>query len=105
MAEERLLSMLLAHEELRKIYLPRLEASDTADLATASIFRALIKLSEAGSEISFDSLSEETAGDSLNTDVLPRLIMKEGGEAFDETLANGERWFSNLRFMKLHPRI
>src|SRR5436853_1190253 len=76
-AEEKLLGLLLAHEELRKIFLPRLEASDTDDLATASIFRALIKLSEAGNEINFDSLSEETAGDSPATDVLPRLMMNE----------------------------
>ncbi|PYS64890.1 MAG: hypothetical protein DMF74_05520, partial [Acidobacteria bacterium] len=104
-AEERLLGLLLAHEELRKIFLPRLEASDTADLATASIFRALIKLSEAGSEISFDSLSEETAGDSLATDVLPRLIMNEVAEPFDESLATAESCLSTLRLMKLDRRI
>ena len=104
-AEEKLLGLLLAHEELRKIFLPRLEASDTADLATASIFRALIKLSEAGSEISFDSLSEETAGDSLATDVLPRLIMNEVAEPFDESLATAESCLSTLRLMKLDRRI
>ena len=104
-AEERLLGLLLAHEELRKIFLPRLEASDTADLATASIFRALIKLSEAGSEISFDSLSEETAGDSLATDVLPRLIMNEVAEPFDESLATAESCLSTLRLMKVDRRI
>src|SRR2546427_6525796 len=104
-AEEKLLGLLLAHEELRKIFLPRLEASDTDDLATASIFRALIKLSETESEISFDSLSEETAGDSLATDVLPRLIMNEVAEPFDESLATAESCLSTLRLMKLDRRI
>ncbi len=104
-AEEKLLGLLLAHEELRKIFLPRLEASDTDDLATASIFRALIKLSEAGSEISFDSLSEETAADSLATDVLPRLIMNAVAEPFDESLATAESCLSTLRLMKVDRRI
>jgi len=104
-AEEKLLGLLLAHEELRKIFLPRLEASDTDDLATASIFRALIKLSEAGSEISFDSLSEETAADSLATDVLPRLLMNEVAEPFDESLATAESCLSTLRLMKVDRRI
>src|SRR5437764_6357486 len=104
-AEEKLLGLLLAHEELRRIFLPRLEASDTDDLATASIFRALIKLSEAGSEISFDSLSEETAADSLATDVLPRLLMNEVAEPFDESLATAESCLSTLRLMKVDRRI
>src|SRR5438105_11004717 len=77
-AEEKLLGLLMAHEELRKIVLPRLEALDTDDLATAAIFRALIKLSDAGSELNFASLSEETAGGSA-ADVVPRLILNECG--------------------------
>ena len=104
-AEEKLLGLLMAHEELRKIVLPRLEALDTDDLATAPIFRALIKLSDAGSEINFDSLSEETTGDSLATDVLPRLIMNEVAEPFDESLATAESCLSTLRLMKLDRRI
>ena len=58
-AEERLLQLLLASEELRKIVLPRLEPADYEELATAGIFKALRKLNEAGSEINFDSLSQE----------------------------------------------
>ena len=104
-AEEKLLGLLMAHEELRKIVLPRLEALDTDDLATAPIFRALIKLSDAGSEINFDSLSEETTGDSLATDVLPRLIMNEVAEPFDESLATAESCLSTLRLMKVDRRI
>ncbi len=104
-AEEKLLGLLMAHEELRKIVLPRLEALDTDDLATAPIFRALIKLSDAGSEINFDSLSEETAGGSAATDVLPRLIMNESAESFDESLATAESCLSTLRLMKLDRRI
>src|SRR6266550_1972920 len=57
-AEEKLLALVLANEELRKIILPRLENGDYADLATAQIFRALVKLDQKQSEINFDSLSE-----------------------------------------------
>src|SRR5438067_5496813 len=56
-AEHKLLELLLANEELRKIILPRLDKSDYEGLATASILSALAKLDEQESEISFDSLS------------------------------------------------
>src|SRR5438876_2098853 len=104
-AEEKLLGLLMAHEESRKIVLARLEALDTDDLATAPIFRALIKLSDAGREINFDSLIEETAGGSAATDVLPRLIMNESAESFDESLATAESCLSTLHLMKLDRRI
>src|SRR6266850_2404990 len=40
-AEQRLLELLLTHEDLRRTFLPRLELEDFADLPTAAIFRAL----------------------------------------------------------------
>src|SRR2546428_10900149 len=43
-AEERLLQLLLANKELRKIVLPRLETTDYENLASATIFRALVSL-------------------------------------------------------------
>ena len=104
-AEEKLLALLLSYEELRKIFLPRLEESDTDGLATSPIFRALIKLDAAGSEINFDSLSEETAGDSSLTELLPRLILNESPESFDESLATAESCLNTLRLMKLDRRI
>src|SRR2546423_12462975 len=57
-AEEKLLGLLVADDELRNIILPRLEPDDYAGLATAAIFRALKKLSEDDKAISFDSLNE-----------------------------------------------
>jgi len=104
-AEEKLLQLLLANEELRKIILPRLAATGYEDLATASVFRALIKLDQDGSEINFDSVSEETASDSLAAGLLPRLIMDEVAESFDESMAAADSCLDALRLMKIDRRI
>src|SRR6266481_304086 len=89
-AEEKLLALLLANEELRKIILPRLENGDYEDLATARVFRALVKLDQEDSEIGFDSLSEATADDPQASELLARLMMEEQTESFDDSLALAE---------------
>ena len=78
-AEQKLLELLLASEELRKIVLPRLEPSDYEGIATAPIFRALVKLNEDEGEVSFDSLSAETPDDRCDGRVVG---------AFDDRRAN-----------------
>src|SRR4029077_8774140 len=62
-AEEKLLQLLLANQELRGIFVPRVELADYENLALASIFRALINLDQTGRAIGSDSLSAATAGD------------------------------------------
>src|SRR5436190_12758838 len=52
-AEERLLELLLANQELRKIILPKLEPADYEGLASAEISRALVSLDREGKEIGF----------------------------------------------------
>ncbi|HVS20447.1 MAG TPA: hypothetical protein VHD88_01300, partial [Pyrinomonadaceae bacterium] len=104
-AEERLLELLLASEELRKIVLPRLETGDYEDLATAPIFRALVKIDEKGSEVNFDSLTQETADESIVAELLPRLMVTEQLETFDESLAAADSCLNALRLMKLNRRI
>lgn len=104
-AEGKLLGLLLANEELRKIVLPRLEMSDYEDLATAPIFRGLIKLDEDESEVSFDSLSEAMAGDPRSSEILARLMIAEQTESFDEALAQANSCLNALRLMKLDRHI
>ena len=104
-AEEKLLQLLLANEELRKIVLPRLDVTDYEELATASIFRALVKLDEDGSGINFDSVSQETAVDSVTADLLPRLLMNESAESFDESMTTADSCLDALRLMKIDRRI
>lgn len=104
-AEGKLLGLLLANEELRKIVLPRLEASDYEDLATAAIFRGLIKLDEDESEVSFDSLTEASAGDPQSSELLARLMIAEQTESFDEALAQADSCVNAMRLMKLDRHI
>jgi DNA primase len=105
-AEERLLELLLANEELRKIILPRLESADYEDLATAPIFRALVSLDKEDQEVGFDSLSEATADDSQAGELLARLLMTDTTtESFDESQAAADSCLDALRLMKLDRHI
>src|SRR5713226_7379689 len=104
-AEEKLLSLLLANEELRKIVLPRLENEDYAGLATSQVFGALVKLDQEEGEVGFDSLSEATADDPSASELLARLMMNEQAESFDESVAQAEACLDALRLMKLDRRI
>ncbi len=104
-AEERLLELLLANQELRKIILPKLEPADYEGLASAMIFRTLISLVAADKEIGFDSLSSQTADDPRASELLARLMMTETSEAFDESIAAAESCLNALRLMKLDRHI
>src|SRR5882762_2720830 len=103
--EEKLLALLLANEELRKIMLPRLELTDYEGLATAAIFRAVISLGKEDREIGFDSLSQATADDPQASELLARLMMTESAESFDEILAAADSCLNALRLMKWDRRI
>jgi DNA primase len=104
-AEEKLLGLLLASDELRNIILARLDGADYDGLATADIFRALTALGKEDKEISFDSLSEATADNSTAAEFLPRLMMNETAESFDESLADANSCLDALRLMKLDREI
>ena len=104
-AEQRLLGLLLANKELRKIVLPRLETTDYDSLASGTIFRALVSLDEADQEVGFDSLSSATAEDPAANELLARLMMTESLESFDESLAAADSCLNALRLMKLDRHI
>jgi DNA primase len=104
-AEEKLLGLLVASDELRNIILPRLEPTDYEALATSPIFRAIAALGKEDKEISFDSLSEATADNSMAAEFLPRLMMSEPAESFDESLADANSCLNALRLLKLDRDI
>ena len=104
-AEEKLLGLLVANDELRHIILPRLEPSDYEGLATADIFGALQKLGKDEREITFESLSEATAGNEGAAIILPRILINEPAESFDESLADANSCLDALRLMKLDREI
>lgn len=104
-AEEQLLELLLASEELRKIVLPRLETSDYEGLTTASLFAGLVKLNDDEREVSFDSLSVETADNPSAGLLLARLMLSEPIENFDEALTQADSCLNALRLMKIDREI
>src|SRR5256714_12308614 len=104
-AEHKLLELLLANEELRKIILPRLDKSDYEGLATAAILSTLAKLDEQEREISFDSLSSAMADDAPANELLARLMITEEVESFDDALAQANSCLNALRLMKLDRHI
>jgi DNA primase len=103
-AEERLLSLLFADEDLRHGVLPMLQSEDYEDLATAPIFRALLEIERENTEIDFDSLSVKIAADALSTALLPMLLMSESLHASNEHYAPEECIYT-FRLMKLQHRI
>ena len=96
---------MLASDELRNIILPRLEPRDYEGLATAPIFQSLKELGADDKEISFESLSEATADNSITAEVLPRLMINAAAESFDESLADANSCLDALRLIKLDRDI
>ena len=103
-AEQRLLGVLFADEELRRQILPMLLDEDYEDLPTAAIFRALRQLEQEHRKIDFESLSERTEGDTLATRLLPMLLMSESLHAANEHYAAAE-CVQTFRLMKINHRI
>src|SRR5215831_6991524 len=104
-AEEKLLGLLVANDELRKIILPRLEPPVYEGLATAAIFRALKQPGAEEKEITFEALSEAIADDRGAAEILPRILINEPAESFDESLADANSCLDALRLMKLDRDI
>ncbi len=108
-AEQKLLELLFADEELRRTVTGRLEEADYEDLPTASVFRALVEIEREGGTVDFATLSAKTEGDAVAADLVPLLLMSEAtraeGEAVDDTLAVAESCLSTLRLMAVDRRI
>lgn len=75
-AEQTLLEMLLADEELRGVVLPKLEPGDYDGLPTAPVFRAIVEGQREGLVIDFNFLSKKTEADPIS-ELLPSLLMTE----------------------------
>jgi DNA primase len=100
-AEEQLLELLLGNEDVRAIILARVKDAGYEELATAAIFRALFEVSEKKGEVTFDTLSEHLADDPKALELLPRLMMKERIESFDEALAIAEKCLNTIEMVRL----
>ena len=107
-AEQRLLELLLANEKLRTDFLPLLQKSDYEELASASIFKALIEIEEQGVEPDFEVLTQKVEGDTTAQELLPMLLMgglgpQEEKEA-DLRIAV-EKCLNALRIVNIDRRI
>ncbi|HKZ01984.1 MAG TPA: DnaB-like helicase N-terminal domain-containing protein, partial [Pyrinomonadaceae bacterium] len=105
-AEKQLLELLLADAELRHGILARLSAADYEDLSTASLFRALIAMEEAGLDPDFETLSQKLEGDPAAAELLPALLMNEPLQEKDvERQLAAERCLDALRLLIVDRRI
>ena len=103
-AEQRLLGLLLADSNLRREVLPMLREEDYEDLATASLFKALLELERDGVEIDFDSLTHKTDGDEFAGKLIPLFLMDSSLHASNEHYVAGE-CVATFRLMKVEQRI
>jgi DNA primase len=104
-AEQDLLELLLHDADLRAAVLPTLEPSDYEHLASAEIFRALIKAHAGGNDITVEKL-QEIMGES---DLLGALLLSEPAraedEALDDYLSKAENCVVSLRQMAIDRRL
>ena len=109
-AEQKLLGLFFANEDLRNEVLPSLQRSDYEDLATASIFTALIELNAEGLDPNLDVLMQKTEGDSVSQELLPMLLISNEGDG-SENENDGDlrvavsRCLDALRLVNIDRRI
>jgi DNA primase len=104
-AEERLLELVLANPELRKIILPRLETADYEHLASAPVFRALVGLDKDDQEVGFDTISVAIGEDAQAEELLARLMMTETTESFDELMAAADKSLKAIKLLNIERAI
>jgi DNA primase len=103
-AEQRLLGLLFADENLRREVLSMLKEEDYEDLATAPIFKALFELERDGADIDFETLSLKTEGDEFAAKMIPMVLMNSSLHGSNEHYV-AEECVSTFRLMKVDQRI
>jgi DNA primase len=107
-AEQRLLELLLANENLRREILPSLEKADYEELATATIFSALIEIDAQGDEPNLDAIMQKTEGDPEAQELVPMLLMGSITPEDDkdsDLRVTVERCLDALRLVNIDRRI
>jgi hypothetical protein len=106
--ERQLLELLLANGEVRRAIVPNLNADDYIELATASIFTAIINVERDGGEPDFHALSDLLEIESERA-LLPTLLMSDlawaGAEDFDTLFKKATEALSSLRRKQLEKRL
>ena len=106
--ERELLELLLASAEVRRAIVPNLNHDDYIELATASIFTAIINIEREDGEPDFQTLGELIEGDSERA-LLPMLLMADlawtGGEDFETLFKKATEALTSLRLKQLEKRL
>jgi DNA primase len=103
-AEQRLLGLLFADENLRRKVLPMLSEEDYEYLPTAPLFKALIELDREGSVIDFDTVNAKTEGDEFIEKMIPMILLNSSLHGSNEHYV-AEECISTFRLMKIEHRI
>jgi DNA primase len=103
-AEQRLLGLLFADENLRRKVLAMLREEDYEDLPTAPLFKALIELDREGSTIDFDTVTAKTEGDDSVQRMIPMVLLNSSLHGSNEHYVP-EECVSTFRLMKIDHRI
>jgi len=110
-AEQRLLELLFAKEDLREAILAMLEPSDYEDLMTAEIFKAFIELTQNGESVDFESLRTKANADDSISDVIASLLFDDSAKwdsrelhAANQRLTPEECVFG-FRIMKIQDQL
>jgi len=107
-AEKQLLELMLADADVRRAMVASLQDEDYAELATAAIFAAIIKLELQGSEIEFNQLSELIESEA-EREMLPMLMMSDlswtGGDEFEIFMKKATEALSSLRRRRFERRL
>src|SRR5262249_5980618 len=108
-AEERLLELMFADDDIRQAVLPRLSHEDFWELPTARIFQALLEVERASETIDFENMSRRLEGDAVATAMLPMLLIGDssasGSEERSVRVTVAERCLETLRLMRVDRRI
>ena len=106
--EQQLLELLLANSEVRRAMIPNLNPIDYGDLATASIFDAVVAIESDGLDPDFQTLSERLESD-FERALLPSLLMSDlawaGGDDFDTLFKKATEAVASLRRKQLEKRL
>ena len=109
MVETKLLGLLCHDAELCGVIVPRLEPADYEELPTASIFRAVVELTNNGTVADAATLQTWLAEDRAAQELLPALLAQEpariAGDALDDILADAENCLLTLRRMMAERRL
>ena len=109
LAERKLLTLLVNDQELCAVVAPRLETQDYENLPTATIFQAVVELTNAGAGVDAAALAARLEDDPWAQELLPALAQNDkpraDGEALDEFLAEAENCLVTLRLMMVERRL